>query len=71
MNFVSTTELKRSLSKNRQRSRRFKQELKDEGVEEDVDLGDIPKPKNHVGLGIKAGQPRCIEKPGPLGNYGG
>jgi len=44
VNFVSTTELERSLEKNRQRNRRFKQELKDEGIEEDVDLGDIPMP---------------------------
>jgi hypothetical protein len=58
VNFVSTTELERSLEKNRQRNRRFKQELKDEGAEEDVDLGDIPMPdieyKSAVTGGLKS-----------------
>jgi len=58
VNFVSTTELERSLEKNRQRNRKFKQKLKDEGVKEDVDLGDIPMPdikyKSAVTGGLKS-----------------
>jgi len=44
VNFVSTTELERSLEEYRQRNRRFEQELKDQGVEEDEEFGDIPMP---------------------------
>lgn len=58
MNFVSTTEAKRSLEKYHQRSRRFKQELEDEGDEEVVDLGDI---YTHAGYRVQVSSHRRPE----------